>query len=40
MSPDTSQALVNSTEEFGRLLGATLNDNATKDIKTKQNISK
>ena len=39
-SPETSQSLVNSTEKFGRLLGATLNNKTNEAIKTKKNISK
>jgi len=37
-SPETSQSLVNSTEQFGKLLGATLNNDTTEVIKTKKNI--
>ncbi|XP_065905004.1 uncharacterized protein [Dysidea avara] len=37
-SPETSQSLVNSTEQFGRLLGATLNNKTHEAIKVKKNI--
>ncbi|XP_065909246.1 uncharacterized protein [Dysidea avara] len=37
-SPDTSQSLVNGTEQFGRLLGETLNNERTEAVKTGQNI--
>jgi len=37
-SPETSQSLVNSTEQFGKLLGATLNNETNEVIKTKENI--
>ena len=39
-SPKTSQSLVNSTEQFGKLLGETLNSDISEAIKTKENISK
>ena len=39
-SPETSQSLVNSTEQFGRLFAATLNNETNEVIKTKKNIGK
>ena len=39
-SPKTSQGLVNSTEQLGKLLGETLNSDINEAIKTKENISK
>jgi len=39
-SPNTSQSLVNNTEQFGVLLGATLNNKAPTAIKARRNIGK
>jgi len=38
MSPSTSQRLVTNTEQFGRLLGKTLNNKTMKSIKARENI--
>ena len=39
-SPSTSQALVNSTEQFASILSETLNDDTTEVTKAKPNIGK
>jgi len=37
-SPETSQTLINGTEQFARLLGATLNNEITKAVIMQENI--
>ena len=38
MSPGTSQKFITSTEQFGRLLGATLNNQTMKSVEARENI--
>lgn len=38
MSPGSSQKLITNIEQFGKLLGKTLNNKTMKSIKAKENI--